>query len=190
VRTSHLASSLYLLVLGLGIGLFLQVMVLIVQNTAAPRDLGTATSSVNFARQVGSSAGVALIGAPFIHRLDGHLAARVPASGAGHLRAAQVSSITPHGLAQVPPLRHVIGAAFAGALPPIYAYLIPLLAAASVLTLMLREIPLRNRPRPGRRTDRPAAGPRGCTAAQSPPPLRRRPASRPPPHSQNIPPAR
>jgi hypothetical protein len=103
VRTSHLASSLYLLVLGLGIGLFLQVMVLIVQNTAAPRDLGTATSSVNFARQVGSSAGVALIGAPFIHRLDGHLAARVPASGAGHLRAAQVSSITPHGLAQVPP---------------------------------------------------------------------------------------
>jgi hypothetical protein len=37
---------LYLLVLGLGIGLFLQVMVLIVQNTAAHRDLGAATSSV------------------------------------------------------------------------------------------------------------------------------------------------
>lgn len=56
VRTSHLASSLYLLVLGLGIGLFLQVMVLIAQNTAAHRDLGAATSSVNFARQLGSSA--------------------------------------------------------------------------------------------------------------------------------------
>jgi EmrB/QacA subfamily drug resistance transporter len=103
VRTSHLASSLYLLVLGLGIGLFLQVMVLIVQNTAARRDLGAATSSVNFARQVGSSVGVALIGALFIHRLDGQLATRLPPSGAGHLSAAQVSSITPHGLAQVPP---------------------------------------------------------------------------------------
>jgi EmrB/QacA subfamily drug resistance transporter len=87
VRTSHLASSLYLLVLGLGIGLFLQVMVLIAQNTAAHRDLGAATSSVNFARQVGSSVGVALVGALFIHRPDGQLAARLPASGAGHLSA-------------------------------------------------------------------------------------------------------
>ena len=79
--TSHLASSLYLLVLGLGIGLFLQVMVLIVQNTAAQRDLGAATSSVNFARQIGSSIGVALIGALFIHRLDGQLAATSPHQG-------------------------------------------------------------------------------------------------------------
>ena len=116
-RTSHLASSLYLLVLGLGIGLFLQVMVLIVQNTAARRDLGAATSSVNFARQIGSSIGVALIGALFIHRLDGQLAVRLPASGAGHLSAAQVSSITPQGLAHLPaPLSHVIAAAFADAL--------------------------------------------------------------------------
>ena len=80
VRTSHLASSVYLLVLGLGIGLFLQVMVLIVQNTAAQRDLGAATASVNFARQIGSSIGVALIGALFIHRLDGQLSAHLPAS--------------------------------------------------------------------------------------------------------------
>jgi hypothetical protein len=120
VRTSHLASSLNLLLPGLGIGLFLQVMVLIVQNTAARRDLGAATSSVNFARQVGGSVGVALIGALFIRRRDGQLAARLPASGARYRSAAQVSSITPHGLAQAPaPLRHVIAAAFAGALPPV-----------------------------------------------------------------------
>ena len=146
VRTSHLASSLYLLVLGLGIGLFLQVMVLIVQNTAAHRDLGAATSSVNFARQVGSSVGVALVGALFIHRLDGQLAAHLPASGAGHLSAAQVSAITPQGLAHLAvPLRHVIASAFATALPPIYAYLIPLLAAAFLLALILKEIPLHTR---------------------------------------------
>ena len=97
VRTSHLASSLDLLVLGLGLGLFLQVMVLIAQNSAARRDLGAATALVNFARQIGSSIGVALIGALFIHRLDGQLGAHLPASGAGHLSAAQVSSITPAG---------------------------------------------------------------------------------------------
>src|SRR3984957_650519 len=146
VRTSHLASSVYLLILGLGLGLFLQVMVLIAQNTAARRDLGAATASVNFARQIGSSIGVALIGALFIHRLDGQLGAHLPASGAGHLSAAQVSSITPQALAQLPaPLRHVIASAFAQALPPLYAYLIPLLAAALVLALILKEIPLRTR---------------------------------------------
>jgi predicted MFS family arabinose efflux permease len=95
VRTSYLASSVYLLMLGLGLGLFLQVMVLIAQNSATRRDLGAATASVNFARQIGSSIGVALIGALFIHRLHGQLSAHLPASAAGHLSAAQVSSITP-----------------------------------------------------------------------------------------------
>ena len=146
VRTSHLASSVYLLVLGLGLGLFLQVIVLIAQNSAARRDLGAATASVNFARQIGSSIGVALTGALFIHRLDGQLSARLPAPAAGHLSAAQVSSITPQGLAQLPiPLRHVIALAFAHALPPLYVYLIPLLAAAFVLALVPKEIPLRTR---------------------------------------------
>ncbi len=143
VRTSHLTSSLYLLVLGLGIGLFLQVMVLIVQNTAAHHDLGAATSSVNFARQIGSSIGVALVGALFVHRLDGQLGAHLPASRPGHLSAAQVSSITPQGLGHLAaPVRHIIAAAFAQALPPIYAYLVPLLAVAFVLALILKEMPL------------------------------------------------
>jgi hypothetical protein len=123
-------------------------MVLIAQNSAARRDLGAATASVNFARQIGSSIGVALIGALFIHRLDGQLSAHLPVSAAGHLSAAQVSSITPQGLAQLPaPLRHVIALAFAHALPPLYAYLIPLLAMAFLLALILKEIPLRTRAR-------------------------------------------
>ena len=74
LHTSHLVSSVYMVVLGLGIGLFMQVMVLVVQNSAARADLGAATSSVNLARQIGSSVGVALIGALFIHRLNSKLA--------------------------------------------------------------------------------------------------------------------
>jgi hypothetical protein len=169
VRTSHLASSVYLLVLGLGLGLFLQVMVLIAQNSAARRDLGAATASVNFARQIGSSIGVALVGALFIHRLDGQLSAHLSASAAGHLSAAQVSSITPQGLAQLPaPLRHVIALAFAHALPPLYAYLIPLLAVAFLLALILKEIPLRTRQDAARAAPaQPGACPQG-TAATSP----------------------
>jgi hypothetical protein len=48
-----------------------------------------------------------------------------------------------HGLTHLPaPLRHIIAAAFAHALPPIYAYLIPLLAPTFLLALMLKEIAL------------------------------------------------
>jgi EmrB/QacA subfamily drug resistance transporter len=144
--TTHLTSSLYILILGLGIGLFMQVMVLIVQNSAARRDLGTATSSVSFARQIGSSVGVALIGALFIQRLHAHLATQLPAAAAGRLSGQLVASVTPQNLAYLPaPVRHAIVVSFANALPPIYAYLIPLMGLAFVLALMLKEIPLRTR---------------------------------------------
>jgi EmrB/QacA subfamily drug resistance transporter len=143
VHTSHLQSSLDIVVLGLGIGLIMQVMVLVVQNTAAPRDLGAATSTVNLSRQIGSSVGVALIGALFIHRLTNRLTVLLP--GFAHA-GSRVASITPQDLAHLPPpIRQVIELAFAQALPPIYAYLIPLAGAAFVLALILPEVPLRTR---------------------------------------------
>ena len=143
VHTSRLQSSLDIVVLGLGIGLIMQVMVLVVQNTAAPRDLGAATSTVNLSRQIGSSVGVALIGALFIHRLTSRLTILLP--GFGHA-GDRVASITPQDLAHLPPAtRQVIELAFAQALPPIYGYLIPLAGAAFMLALILPEVPLRTR---------------------------------------------
>ena len=100
VHTSHLQSSLDIVVLGLGIGLIMQVMVLVVQNTAAPRDLGAATSTVNLSRQIGSSVGVALIGALFIHRLTSRLTE--PAAG---LRARRQPGRLDHAAGPGPPPR-------------------------------------------------------------------------------------
>jgi EmrB/QacA subfamily drug resistance transporter len=145
LHTSRLTTGEYMVVLGLGIGLFMQVLVLIVQNTAARRDLGSATSSVNFFRQIGSTMGVALIGALFIHRLDQRLAEHLPAAAAARV-SKQVSSITPQAITHLPlQVRHAIVTAFADALPPIYAYLVPLLGLAFLLALLLREQPLRTR---------------------------------------------
>jgi EmrB/QacA subfamily drug resistance transporter len=163
VRTSHLQLSLDVVVLGLGVGMIMQVMVLVVQNTAAPRDLGSATSTVNLSRQIGSSVGVALIGALFIHRLTSRLTATLP--GFGHAGGG-VASITPQGLAHFPaPVRQVIELAFAQALPPIYAYLIPLAGAAFVLALILPEVPLRTRAHAARQV------PEQTHAPQDPQPL-------------------
>ncbi len=143
LHTSHLAASLYMVVLGLGIGMFMQVMVLIVQNSADRAHLGAATSTVNLARQVGSSVGVALIGALFIHRLEARLAAHLPPAAAAHATSA-VTSITPRSLSQLPAaFQLAIKTAFAQALPPIYLYLVPLLAVAFVLALILPQRQLR-----------------------------------------------
>ena len=59
VSTSALVQSVYLFILGAGIGLSMQVLVLIVQNTSNFEDLGVATSGVTFFRTIGSSFGAA-----------------------------------------------------------------------------------------------------------------------------------
>jgi predicted MFS family arabinose efflux permease len=61
-----------MIMIGLGIGLVMQVMVLAAQNAADYRDLGVATSSVTFLRQIGASLGVAAVGAVIV---DGGAAA-------------------------------------------------------------------------------------------------------------------
>ena len=145
LHTSHLTASLYMVVLGLGIGMFMQVMVLIVQNSAAQADLGAATSSVNLARQIGSSVGVALVGALFIHRLTARLAAHLGRAAAAHATAT-VTSVTPQSLSHLPAaVQLAIKTAFAQALPPIYLYLVPLLAIAFALALILPQRQLRTR---------------------------------------------
>ena len=58
-----LAIAGVMIIVGLGIGLVMQVMVLAAQNGAAYADLGVATSSVTFLRQIGASLGVAIVGA-------------------------------------------------------------------------------------------------------------------------------
>jgi EmrB/QacA subfamily drug resistance transporter len=66
--------------IGLGVGMIMQVMVLVAQNSVAYSDLGTATSSVAFLRQIGASAGVALAGALITSRLADQVPAAVALS--------------------------------------------------------------------------------------------------------------
>ncbi|HLU72435.1 MAG TPA: MFS transporter, partial [Nonomuraea sp.] len=108
-----------LALIGLGVGLVMQVMVLAAQNAVAYADLGTATSSVTFLRQIGASAGVALVGALITWRFAGG----VPAAGE--------------------PLDEAARAAFAEAVPPVFAAMAPLLGVAFLLALALPARPLR-----------------------------------------------
>lgn len=72
-NTSILVTSLYIFIIGLGIGLTMQVLTLVVQNTASYADLGTATSAVTFFRTLGMSFGASVMGTLYSNKLSSDL---------------------------------------------------------------------------------------------------------------------
>ncbi|MFJ3905413.1 MFS transporter [Streptomyces sp. NPDC090025] len=139
--TPRLQYSLWQAVLGLGIGLVMPVLVLAVQNSVRPADLGTATSAHNYFRQIGGSVGAAIFGTLFAARLDDALAARLPHDGTTALPPAD--AITPQVVHALPPvLRDAFVQAYADAMPRIFLYLVPVLALGLVLACLLKEKPL------------------------------------------------
>jgi MFS family permease len=69
---------LYIGVLGFGLGMVMQVLVLAVQNSVSMKQMGVATSGVTLFRSIGGSIGVAMFGAIFTHVLRDQLVALIP----------------------------------------------------------------------------------------------------------------
>ncbi len=131
--------SLDLFILGAGIGLCMQVLVLTVQNTVDFADLGVATSGVTFFRTIGSSFGAAIFGSLFANFLAARIGPALAAAGAPD-RAAQ-SPQELHRLSDE--TAAPIVAAYADALGQVFLYAAPVAALGFVLALVLREVPLR-----------------------------------------------
>ncbi|MFF9350447.1 MFS transporter [Streptomyces sp. NPDC014734] len=137
--TPWLEYSIAQAVLGVGIGLIMPVLVLAVQNSVRPADLGTATSANNYFRQIGGSVGAAVFGTLFAGRLADALAVRLPA----HADLPDPASITPQLVhAMEPALRDSYIRAYADAMPRIFLYLVPVLVLGLILALFLKEKPL------------------------------------------------
>jgi MFS family permease len=131
--------SVYLFVLGSGIGLCMQVLVLVVQNTANFVDLGVATSGVTFFRTIGSSFGAAIFGSLFANFLAGRIGPALAAEGAPP-RAAQ----SPQALHALPPETAApIVHAYADSLGMVFLCAVPVAIVGFVVSLFLKEIPLR-----------------------------------------------
>ena len=134
-------ASVYMLVVGIGIGLVMQVVVLVIQNSAAPSDVGVATSTATFFRSMGGSLGVALFGAIFASRLADQLAA-IPGAAAKHLpTGSHISAAEVHALPAA--AQHIFLMAFVNALQPVFLAGAVLAAFTFLLALMLKEVPLR-----------------------------------------------
>ncbi|WP_082462531.1 MDR family MFS transporter [Agromyces sp. Leaf222] len=134
----------YLFVFGAGLGLIMQVVVLVVQNAVPPTQVGTATSTNNYFREVGASLGVAIFGAMFATRLSENLTKIFTDAGASAAQAGDaMSTLDPQKLSELPdPVRDSIVTAYADSLAPVFWYLIPFILAAFVLALFLKQIPL------------------------------------------------
>ena len=133
-----------LFIFGAGLGLIMQVVVLVVQNSVPADQIGTATSTNNYFREVGAAMGVAVFGAIFTNRLSESLTGAFTGAGASADQAAQsTSTLDPQALAQLPEqLRDAIVTAYAESLAPVFWYLIPFIAAALILAVTLKQIPL------------------------------------------------
>jgi MFS family permease len=141
VDTPPWRASVFMLVVGVGIGLVMQVIVLVVQNDAPAGDIGVATSTATFFRSVGGSFGVAIFGSIFASRLADQLRT-LP-----HATAARFSGgvrLNPEQARHLPPLVHAeFLHAFANALHGVFLWGMGLAVIPFALSWFLREVPLR-----------------------------------------------
>lgn len=166
VHTSLWLVSAFMAIVGLGMGMVMQVLVLAVQNAVPLRDLGVATSAATFFRSMGGAIGVAVFGAVMNNRLEAYVQAgfrRVLADappgvrdqlGSGGMTSLLGSpgeirslgaSLASRG---VPPevgqrLQDTLIQSFNDALQDMFIVAVPIAAVAFVVVLFLREVPLR-----------------------------------------------
>ncbi|NSC21491.1 MFS transporter [Streptomyces albus subsp. chlorinus] len=134
----------YFAVFGLGLGLVLQVLVLVAQNAVRYADLGVATSGVTFFRSVGASVGVAVFGAVFSSRLGGKLTDALRGRPLPRGVTADSLKHDPQSVGRLPAgaRRGVLGA-YSESITDVFLYASPLAAVAFLLTWLLREQKLR-----------------------------------------------
>jgi EmrB/QacA subfamily drug resistance transporter len=143
VGTSYWIGAIYMALLGAGLGLTMQVLVLAVQNSVKYSDLGAATSLATFARSIGGSIGVAVFGTVFNNRLATNLPKHLPASALKALHGTNVAA-NPAQVKQLPPLvREGLRVAFSDSLHVVFLSAVPFALVAFGLTWLLREVPLR-----------------------------------------------
>jgi EmrB/QacA subfamily drug resistance transporter len=145
VDTPFWQVAVYEYLFGAGLGFTMQTIVTAVQNSVEYRDMGSATSSTTFFRQMGGSVGAAVFGAVLSSRLAHYLAEQLASAGirpgaAGpNVEANNVQAIQQ--LAE--PVKSIVLGAFTNALDDVFLVGVPFLVVAFVVALLLKEVPLR-----------------------------------------------
>ncbi|MEA3142936.1 MAG: hypothetical protein QOG31_260 [Thermoplasmata archaeon] len=130
--------------LGAGIGMTMQVMVLAVQNSLPMRQMGVGTAANNFMRSMGSVIGVSLFGV-FLNKEIRAALRQLAANGVDPQLVGGILQSSPGKIHDLPPaIRDVVTTHVATGVGHIFLYSIPVVLLAFVLTLFLKEVPLRS----------------------------------------------
>lgn len=146
VDTAYWQIAIYGFVFGAGLGLTMQTVVVAVQNAVPMRDMGVATSSVTFTRNLGGAVGTAIFGAVMNTRLATYMADALGdmpvASGSSNPELATNNIQAMRELEE--PIRGIVLGAYTNALTDLFLIAVPIVAVAFVIALFLKEIPLRS----------------------------------------------
>ncbi|WP_461069969.1 MDR family MFS transporter [Streptomyces pseudoechinosporeus] len=146
--TSTWLESLFMLVLGAGLGLSMQILTIVVQNTVDYKDLGTATSGVTFLRTLGSSFGTAVFGTIYANSLESDLAHGIREGAAtGTVPAEQLARAaqSPQALHQLPDAAAIpVIDAYAHSMSGVFLWTVPVALIGFVVALFLRQVTLRD----------------------------------------------
>ncbi|MFF3995061.1 DHA2 family efflux MFS transporter permease subunit [Streptomyces cyaneofuscatus] len=144
--TEYWHVAVYMFVMGLGIGMMMQNLVLATQNQVAPEDLGSASSVVTFFRSLGGAIGVSALGAVLGNRVTQYVKEGLTALGPEGAKLG-------HGgtggggipdLDKLPePFRVVMEAAYGHGVGDVFLYAAPCALVAFIVTLFIKEVALK-----------------------------------------------
>jgi EmrB/QacA subfamily drug resistance transporter len=138
--TSQTLTSLYMVVLGAGLGALMPTSTLIAQNSLERRDMGAGTGASTFLRNMGSSLGVSILGALYAH----HLTASLAQSAADGTDIGSTSSMTPQGLRALPAAtQHVFQLAVTDGITTLFLWGGVIAVLGFVIALFIQHVPLR-----------------------------------------------
>ncbi|MEV7981662.1 MFS transporter [Streptomyces sp. NPDC086519] len=147
--TAYWKMSIFMALLGLGIGMMMQNLVLCTQNQVAPSDLGSASSTVTFFRSLGGAVGVSALGAVMAHRITHYVtegAAALSPKYQAALAGSSSSSDSLPDLGKLPvPLRTLMESAYGHGIADVFLIAGCLAALAFLISLFIKEVPLRTK---------------------------------------------
>ncbi|GGY13994.1 MFS transporter [Streptomyces anandii JCM 4720] len=147
--TAYWKMGVFMALLGLGIGMMMQNLVLCTQNQVDPGDLGSASSTVTFFRSLGGAVGVSALGAVMANRITDYVKDGLADLGPKYAKLAAGSGSgtdTIPDMDKLPrPLRTVMESAYGHGIADIFLYAGALAAVAFLITLFIKEVPLRTK---------------------------------------------
>ncbi|MEU5214677.1 MDR family MFS transporter [Streptomyces sp. NPDC020807] len=145
--TPYWHTALFMAVVGLGLGMMMQNLVLCTQNQVAPADLGAASSVVTFFRSLGGAIGVSALGAVMAHRVTDYVKeglAELGPKAAGAMGRGAAGGGIPDMDALPAPIRTVMESAYGHGVGDVFLYAAPFALLAFLITLFIKEVALKS----------------------------------------------